>query len=143
MRLNIDCVRDILLCIERNTDYRKSVAFVDEISLKKLSPTSAIHQPDYNLVLLQKYDLDNILYHLKYCIKADILELNEQLSNCSVTVISDLTPKGHEFLANIRHKTIFEKTKIIANKIGIESLPAFVKISESTALEIIKSVILT
>ena len=29
MRLNMDCVRDILLCVEENTGLRKSCLFVD------------------------------------------------------------------------------------------------------------------
>lgn len=141
MRLNLDCIRDFLLCVEENTDFRNNAIFIDEKVLNQLNISPKPALPEYNVTLFDKYTADVVLYHLHYCIKADLIEFDEQCSRNYNYVIIDLTPKGHNFMANIRHKTIFEKTKAIAQKIGIESLPSFVRIAESTTSEIIKSVI--
>nr|WP_242851552.1 DUF2513 domain-containing protein [Clostridium sp. DMHC 10] len=55
--------------------------------------------------------------------------------NC---LIHDLSPYGHEFLANIRSDTNWSKTKEIASKVGSFSLDALSKIAVSVVTSLIK-----
>ena len=52
---------------------------------------------------------------------------------------TDLTPKGHEFLANIRNDTFFNKVKDIAKELCVESLPGLQQIALNAAMVVIKS----
>ena len=59
MRLNFDCVRDILLCVEENTDLRHLCVFVDIETYQQsnFSDEQPKIQP-YQKALMQKYDND-------------------------------------------------------------------------------------
>ncbi len=88
--------------------------------------------------LLTKYSNEVLVYHINYCIEANLLT-QMQYNDTAVIVIRDLTPMGHDFIANIRHDTVFEKTKIVLNKLGVESLKAAVQVAANVASEIIKA----
>lgn len=122
MKLNNDCVRDILFCTEENTGYRSSFAIP-----KDLEPTSQ----------LSKYELEEVLYHIGQCQKSGLLEAKNYIDGG--IAISDLTPKGHDFLANIRSDTVWNDTKAVGQKIGITSLSALLQISTGVVTTIIKS----
>ena len=104
MRLNPDCIRDILLFIESTTD-------------------SNIRYVNFETILnaLSQYDEDTIHYHL-YQIKNSELILNLHVSGGKPFLIGDLSPKGHEFLENIRSDSNWNKTKEIAGNIGSFSI---------------------
>ena len=104
MRLNPDCIRDILLFIESTTNSKiRSVGFVS--ILENLS----------------QYDEDTIHYHL-YQIKNSELILNLHVSGGKPFLIGDLSTKCHEFLENIRSDSNWNKTKEIAGNIGSFSI---------------------
>lgn len=104
MRLNPDCIRDILLFIESTTNSKiRSVGFVS--ILENLS----------------QYDEDTIHYHL-YQIENSKLILDVVHADNKPSIISDLSPKGHEFLENIRSDSNWNKTKEIASNIGSFSI---------------------
>lgn len=88
MRLNYDLIRDIMLKIEFETDGHSNI-----------SPTGLAEE------YFNNYDLDVILYHIKYIRDAELIE------PASDTIILDLTPNGHEFLNNIRSASIWKATK--------------------------------
>ena len=136
MRLNIDCVRDILLCIEDLVTPTKVASFIDiDLSHKiAIALEEAPRQPtSYQKLLLKKYSNEELIYHLKYSIKADLIEPYDSNSQEEI-IIEDLTPKGHEFI---------EKTKSICKELGVKSLSSVVQISENVISEIIKSHIIS
>ncbi|RGY66673.1 DUF2513 domain-containing protein [Fusobacterium ulcerans] len=105
MKLNPDCIRDILLKLEETTDGRGEYMF-DESDLESL-----------NL----KYTPTELLYHLKQCLDSGFIQGRNRGSCISVR---DLTPAGHAFLADIRNDNNWNKTKEIATKVGAFSLNA-------------------
>lgn len=123
MKLNPDCVRDILLKIEELPDVKHFWRFEKETI------------PD----LFPQYSIDEIIYHLRQC------ELNGFLLNPSHNmqydyyIVQDLTPIGHEFLNNIRENTVWNGVKEVAIKIGANSLSSFVQIATATISQLIKS----
>lgn len=100
MKLNPDCIRDILLeCEEKCTPYKNTVF---------KGHSSFVHNGN-------TYSYEETLYHLRQC------SMNNYFSRFTEDwsgnfVVKDLTPIAHEFLANIRHADIWEKTKSIAKK---------------------------
>lgn len=145
MRLNIDCIRDIMLWAEEITTPTRFATYLDVDLVEK---TKFIYQDEFNLPkpnelqlkLLGSHKNEVLVYHLNYCINAGLLiQFDSGVTN-SIT-ISDLTPLGHEFLGNIRHKNIFDKTKTTINKVGVETLPAIMQVASSLTSELIKSAI--
>lgn len=111
MRLNPDCVRDILLTVE------------EEIVGKRF-----ISLPAPSFERLQKYSDEEVFYHVRQCDLAGMLYKVSPIGQTRF-LIQDLTPNGHEFLANIRKDTIWNKTKETAASVGSFSLGALTQIA--------------
>ena len=103
MRLNPDCIRDIVLYIEESS------------TVSSVFNSSDIHE------VLSHYDPDIIDYHVFYLCEADYIKgLNRFLGGNYI--LRDLTPDGHRFAQDIHSDNIWEKTKSKANAIGAFSL---------------------
>jgi len=111
MRLNPDCIRDVLLQIEESSGYNRSAVihysfeniepehfeFTDDCDdFEEVSDDESFIDP-----LFEKYAPDIIFYHIGYCYKAHLIEEPAFIGLYHVE-IPDLTAYGHEFLANIR-----------------------------------------
>lgn len=140
MRLNLNCVRDILICVEDNTGYRQPASFVDVDRFAKTSEMLGCEPPKiwtYQHELMKTYSNQELMYHFQYCINADLLEVDDHFGTQQFLVF-DLTPQGHEVINNLRSPTVFEKTKKIAEDLRVHSLPAICNIASSVVSEIIK-----
>lgn len=125
MKLNPDCIRDVLIATEEKTGYHVNFDY----------PSEASDAPS-----LSKYEDSEIRYHILQCAKNHLIELGKGESDLSDNMpIKDLTPKGHQFLADIRSDTIWRKTKEVAGKIGSYSLDVLSQIASSVLAELIKS----
>lgn len=124
MKLNPDCIRDILLSIEETTDYYTRFEYV---------PGTSIHGR------IQKYSHDEIIYHIHQCRLSGLVFRCEINGNGGYITIEDLSPSGHEFLEKIRADTIWNKTKEIAGAIGTKSLDATIQIASVVLTEIVKA----
>lgn len=122
MKLNPDCIRDILITVEEHSIYKCGITY----------PSAETES------LTQTYSDMQIRYHIDQAAKANLLELTKTDSQYRM-YIQDLTPAGHEFLANVRSDTVWNKTKAIGREIGITSLNAFSQISSNVITAIIKS----
>ena len=121
MKLNPDCIRDILFAIEEKTSM-KTLFYLDEDNCHTIFPN---------------YDLDTVLYHLRQCDMYGYL-YNSSLSCTGSCTVVDLTPKAHEFI-NIRKDTNWNKTKEIAGKVGSFSLNALSQIATNVITSLINS----
>lgn len=124
MRLNPDCIRDILLTVEQECDGH---------SLIYISDGSDLSQKEF----LCKYKIDEVLYHINQC------NLSGFFTKCVLDLsggykIIDLSPKGHEFLADVRNNSSWRKVKSTAEKIGVGSLKALVQIASTSTANLIK-----
>lgn len=122
MRLDPDCIRDILLTVEENTGFAKYMTYKDNSSYD----------------LLNKYSFDKVSYHIEQC------KLSNFLIGCDSDLagnwtILNLSPLGHQFLADIRSDNNWNKTKSIAKTVGSSSLSALKEIASNVIAEIIKS----
>lgn len=111
MRLNPDCVRDILLTVEEHSGVKRFISL-----------------PHPTFERLQKYSDSEVLYHIRQCDLAGFLYKVQPFGNDRL-LIHDLTPKGHEFLADVRKDSIWNKTKETAESVGSSSLSALAQIA--------------
>ena len=125
MKLNISCVRDILLTVEKYETIYEPVSF----DSKKNS-----HCDDF----LSSYNTDEILYHVRYCIYSGVLSdvCGEKPWGC-IMFDCCLEPPGHDFLENTRTDEKWHATKTIFSKVGGASLKALSAISEGVTAALI------
>lgn len=125
MKLNIDCVRDVMLTIE------DQLGFGEEWSIYKLH------------TFLPDYTTEDLHYTCLKLLEGGYLNavpINKlRCASPVICRIRDLTFSGHEFLETIRPKTVFDKTKSTAKKLGTQSLGAIVQIATSVLSEVITS----
>lgn len=123
MKLNIDCVRDILLTIE-NTGYGQ------RIIISSLSQS------------LPKYDADTVIYAVEKLCEANYIECKLYTNfDPDIGVIQNITYEGHTFLENIRQPSNWEKVKSACSKIGSFALPIMKNAAENIILEQLPSII--
>lgn len=123
MKLNPDCIRDILLSVEESTTYSKFFEFNEDYM---------------NHPRLKTYDGEEVLYHLRQC-KADDFFIDCKFTLDGTCLVVDLSPKAHRFLADIRTDTVWNKTKEKAKSIGSYSLDVLVKIASGIVTSMINS----
>lgn len=139
MKLNLDCVRDILLCVESNTGLRKGCSFVDfTLENSPIFHDEVTTPPDYQLDLLKKYEFDELIYHINYCSDADLIITSDEFAPY-ILLVMDLSPQGHEFIANIRNESVWEKVKSAFVKMGVASVPAAIEIASKIVSSMISS----
>ncbi|MGF7145288.1 glycine cleavage system protein P-like pyridoxal-binding family [Anaerotaenia torta] len=123
MKLNPDCIRDILLTVEEIATYSNIFEYDPESS---------------DLKRLKSYSEEEVMYHLRQC------KENNFFIKCTFNIIGgctiiDLSPKAHQFLADIRSDNIWSKTKETAKSVGSFSLDILAKIASAVATSLINS----
>lgn len=118
MKLNLDCIRDILLEVEKFSTFQ---------SVYSYNPDNL---PDDSF--LSAYTYDEVLYHVRQASLSGLL-LNVNWTVFDYVGIEDLTPAGHEFLANIRNNSIWKQ---VLKKCSGASLSVVMKFAEKLACEV-------
>ncbi|MGE9896638.1 DUF2513 domain-containing protein [Anaerovoracaceae bacterium SGI.195] len=122
MKLNPDCMRDIMLLVE-------------DLPLNgKLTPTELYDS-------LPKYTQDELTYT---CIKLEEANLMDayitKADNAKILVrIFDLTVSGHEFVKNIHNDDVWSKVKSKASKVGSFSIKTLITIASKVISDLIDS----
>ncbi len=107
MKLNVDCVRAVLLEIEK-LPYGQD-----------LRPTTLYSS-------LNAFSKDDINYSITKLKEAGFIEAVIAKSDDGSIfkfVVNDITWDGHQFLNNVRETSVWEKAKEIGGKIGSLSIP--------------------
>lgn len=104
MRLNIDCVRAILESIEKTTTFDNSWEY------------------EKGSNLIADFSHEEIIYHVRQCHMSELVFGFQSFGGGDLIWIKDLTPRGHEFLANIRSNTIWNKIKEAAGSASLSIL---------------------
>jgi hypothetical protein len=124
MKLNMDCIRDILIAVE-------SLNYGDVYTISKLHDN------------LPKYSEETLDYHCRQLTDAgflDALTINATGGPYpNIVDIRDLTFSGHQFLADIRSDTTWNKTKDMAKSVGVESLHAIRDIAVGVVTSIVQN----
>lgn len=124
MRLNPDCIRDILLTIEEISDFNSGWSY---------------NTQKHCTSILNKYTYEEVLYHVSQSKRSGLIEGVKFYDGGSSFWVEDLSPSGHEFLANIRSDTLWDKVKNISSEVGSKSLNTMIQIASAVVTEIIKA----
>ena len=125
MKLNPECIRDILFSIEELSGPSSLITSV------QLANTE---------FLKDKYSEDEILYHIKQLDWSGYIKTpNKNKTLDGIYFINDLSPIGHEFISDIRNDTNWNKVKTISKEVGTETLTSIKSIAEGVISSAIKS----
>lgn len=105
MKLNHDCVRDLMLYIEENSSYSNKI--------------------DLDTVILKNYSTEELLYTADKLIEAHFLDCIRSIrysNSLPNIVVKSITFEGHNFLDNIRDNTVWKNTKNILSKFTSTSI---------------------
>lgn len=121
MKLDLDCMRSILLEVEKQP-------FNHELRIKDLEN------------LLENYSHDELEYTCLKLQEANFINAKTVHNpySSSVIYVLDLTYAGHQFLDEVRADNIWDKTKNVFSKIGASSVSAAAQIASAILMELIK-----
>jgi len=112
MKLNPDCIRDVLLQVEKQQ-------YMEELPIDTLCRN------------LTEYSNEEIEYTCLKLEEAGFLELNGVKLDGGIILhsVEDITFAGHQFLADVREEPIWKTTKAVVKKTGASSLSAITQIA--------------
>lgn len=112
MKLNYDCVRSVLLTVE------KSKTIDEELNLNPLTVETIFEQ-------LPKYEDNEILYTIEKLKEAGYINAALQFAAGHFIdgAVSGITYSGHEYLDNIRESEVWRKVKAMLKNAGAITLP--------------------
>ncbi len=130
MKLNYDCVREVLLYLESapyiHMDEYKNVRH-SQISLNKICDA------------LPEFNGEDIYYALFNLNQAGYILASSSSSSNAVSRfnVSYITYAGHEFLESIKEPTVWKKTQSILGKIGVSSINVISKVASDVIVKLI------
>ena len=112
MKLNYDCVRSVLLTVE------KSKTIDEELNLNPLAVETIFEQ-------LPKHEDSEILYTIEKLKEAGYINaaLHFAAGHFIDGTVSSITYSGHEYLDNIREPEVWRKVKAMLKNAGATTLP--------------------
>ena len=96
MKLNHDCIRGILLTVEQKCNFDTPWEY---------------DRDTFESEYLAEFSHEEIVYHIKQASVSGLIENVHYYDGGATVLIGDLTPLGHEFLANIRAKSLWDKDR--------------------------------
>ena len=135
MKLDPNCVRDILLLLESVPNYATNSE--GEVENDGIWFAQICNQ-------LPQYTKEDIYYTLSKLEDGGYINMTSQWAGDSLYMccVNYITFQGHEFLDAIRPDTVWEKTTATAGKIGNFGLKMLEKIAEGVATAYFKEIIL-
>ncbi len=122
MKLNPDCMRDILIVME------------DAGYLEELSPSTVYEA-------LPNYAEDEINYSIIKLKEAGFIDaiIREYNNGLAILRLDDITYTGHQFLADVRSDNVWNDIKEVSKKVGSNSISAISQIATGVISAIIKN----
>lgn len=132
MKLNLNCVRDSLLCLEEHLGVEN-----DGCDLR----FTTLDAYELHGFLKDSYSLEDISYTLLKLDEAGLITASFHYSgDClEASDVTSITYDGHQFLEAVRPKTVWEKICSAISKIGIGSLHTALEVSNALLPDLIKS----
>jgi len=128
VKLDLDCIRDVLLFVEANQRFNSS-GLLRPITLEKLVNGLPVYDPDLVLYTCQKLDEGGYLVFSAHYASDSLYD----------AWVSEITFQGHEFLETIRPESVYKKTKSIILKVGGFTLDFVKDIATKVLAEVINA----
>lgn len=129
MKLNVDCIRDVMLYLEEELGVDLENGKFKSLTLHQIENE---FDSEYS-----KEDIWYTIYNLKEIKYIDGTFKNSSSSIMYICNITNITWSGHQFLNSVRPKSIWEATKTGAKNLGTTSIAALSMI----ASEITKTIV--
>ena len=137
MRINIDCLRAVLLYCINNLDYIEN-GYIWKCEYVDLNDM-------YKSEELQQYQKKDIMYSVLKLKESEYIKISCEQPKAATyiddCVIVDVTMKGHQFAETVKQSTVWEKTKTIVSKIGNHILGFIEAVAHDIAVESAKQVV--
>lgn len=108
MKFNPNCVRDILITVEENTEHGNPISFGEGAD---------------TYATLQNYDIAETMYHIDQCLQSGLIVGKKTVWD--QFRIDDLTPNGHSLLGKIRSDKLWKE--ILSR--GVSAIPTLIQIA--------------
>jgi len=133
MRLNLDCIREVLIWLQDNQQMQTCAIFGKGLTgrVETITSTSIPHR-------IEGYSAEDILYSIHQMIHGGLL-MARDLGDGGTYMIEDISPHGHEFLENIRNTDNWETTKKQATQVGSFSLSVLANIAANLITKAIQA----
>ena len=117
MKLNPNCIRAILLTVEEKCSFNTPWQYEEN---------------SFDSEYLAELSHEEIIYHIRLASQSNLIQGVHYYDGGKSIIICDLTPYGHEFLANIRTGSLWKK---ILSKGADASLPILMELAKDIALK--------
>lgn len=136
MRLNKDCIREILLLIESKCIYYEHPKFGKTLCTLSFKQICELEE-------MKEFNVDDIHYTISklfegHYIEGYVIPPNNFL-NFNLCEIKALTLIGHDLLDNIRPETVWQETKSVLKKVGGFSLETMARVAGEVMVAYTKS----
>lgn len=138
MKLNYDCLRDILLYCE------DKMVFTNDPRNNRVIQPVGIDRILNNL----SYSKDDIRYSILKLEEAEYIHIKHRNPNNDYSTIQSgsidiITHKGHQYLESVREQSVWEKVKSVAENTGNHTLEFLKLVAHDIAVESAKAYITT
>lgn len=136
MKLNHDCIRDVMIYIENNCIYE------DDSRGNRSIHSRVFYEIIHDEKLSSRYTEDEIRYVVAQLYFEDmvIATMTPETLNFRQFDVDSLSFKGHEFLDNIKDDTIWKKTKkFVGERLNSASLAIIGNVASKIAIEALAS----
>lgn len=116
MKLNPECIRNVLLDIEDKSTFDDPWEYFRD---------------NFESNYLAEFSHEEIVYHIRQAELSGLLLTVDYYDSGDDILVSDLSPLGHEFLANVRSESIWKKA---LSKASGTSLPILLEVAKEVAL---------
>lgn len=130
MKLNPNCVRDVLLCLEDWLVLTDDLVY-NELSLQEIQQSEK----------LLKYSISEVAYTLTKLQEAEFINAYISYASNSIDciLVTSITYSGHQFIDTVRSPSAWNRIIQIAEKTGFSSIPAIIEIASAILPDLIQS----
>lgn len=137
MKLNLDCVRAVMMYIEENQVYD-----IEEFSQKRELKKVSFYAIKTDEKLSQKFSEDDLEYTVIQLFLDEYVvgyRTPKDKPYIEISEIDYITPLGHEFLDNVRNDTVWNGVKKKIASVGTASLKAVSKIAGTLLMKFVEN----
>jgi hypothetical protein len=119
MKIDYECIRDVMLYLEDNLTINKDFSFGCLTSEQIISDLK-------NSELYTEQDVYYSIYNLSECGYIETTEI--PYGNTILFSVYNISYAGHEFISSIRHPKVWNYLKEKLSEVKIENIPTILKI---------------
>ncbi|EJO5346391.1 DUF2513 domain-containing protein [Clostridium botulinum] len=120
MKLNPDCVRDIMLNLEENLIIDKD-GDIEQLTVEEIC----------SFKQLSSYQSNEIIHIIKILYDSSMLKPGKKYISDTCNRVADITPQGYEFIDSIKSKNKWNKLKSYTKPLGELTIKALFDLAVS------------